>query len=490
MVLAWPRPRRSAAASKNGNHRRIHALARDLGFSPAFLMTAFAVGSGWPMALFMTVLAAGSGCLATPSPSGCDAPITPRGCTVDGGAPPPTTPLRGYYTNGATVCAIDGTPHTFVGVDRPSLEWSSGGDHVSPADFQMMASWGANVVRIALNQDFWLSGANLHDPSYRSTVDGAVKWAEAAGLDVILDLHWSDAGDLTVTSTASQGPASSGQSGQQQMADVNSIQFWKEVADAYKGDGRVLFELYNEPHGIGWDAWLNGGSAGKYAAAGMQQLYDAVRGTGANNVVIAGGLNWAYDLSGVGACAASIHGYNVMYATHPYLKSGDAPSGWEGSFGHLETTDFAPVIATEFGDSRSGCTGDYDQEIIAFAKDHHTMSWTAWAWYPSMSAADPQGCAFPSLILDWSGTPSVQGVVVKAALQAYGGSMSPVPADAGGGLADGLLEGPDEDASAHAGASFPDVATVDAARGEAGFDAPGDAPGEGSDDASDAGAFE
>ena len=33
----------------------------------------------------------------------------------------------------------------------------------------------------------------------------------------------------------------------------------------------------------------------------MQQLYDTVRATGAQNLVIIGGLNWAYDLSGVPA---------------------------------------------------------------------------------------------------------------------------------------------------------------------------------------------
>ena len=90
---------------------------------------------------------------------------------------------------------------------------------------------------------------------------------------------------VIVTSTASQGPGNS----QQQ---ANSIQFWKEVADAYKGDGRVIFELYNEPqqdHRLGRVAERR--LRRKYTAAGMQQLYDAVRGTGANNVVIAGGLD-------------------------------------------------------------------------------------------------------------------------------------------------------------------------------------------------------
>jgi hypothetical protein len=31
----------------------------------------------------------------------------------------------------------------------------------------------------------------------------------------------------------------------------------------------------------------------------MQQLYSAVRAAGADNLVVAGGIDWAYDLSGV-----------------------------------------------------------------------------------------------------------------------------------------------------------------------------------------------
>jgi endoglucanase len=294
-----------------------------------------------------------------------------------------------------------------------------------------MAGWGANVVRIALNQDFWLSGAALYDARYAGLVDQAVTWAEAAGLDVILDLHWSDAGDLTVTSTKAQMP---GNSNQQTMADTNSIEFWKEVADKYKGDGHVLFELYNEPHGVSWDVWLNGGQAGSFEAAGMQQLYDAVRSVGADNIVIAGGLSYAYDLSAVGPKGYSVSGYNIMYATHPYLMAGGTgPSGWEGVFGHLETADFAPVIATEFGDGRTQCTGDWDQKLISFI-DNHRASWTAWAWYPGVSPEDPQGCHFPALIVDWAGNPTVQGTVVKTLLGLYPPST---PKRAEDGAADG-----------------------------------------------------
>jgi aryl-phospho-beta-D-glucosidase BglC (GH1 family) len=322
----------------------------------------------------------------------------------------------------------------FRGVARPSLEWDPNGNLISAADFQAMASWHANVVRIALNQDFWLSGAALYSPTYAAVVDGAVKAAEAAGLDVILDLHWSDEGNLGVTvSGKTQDNASN--SNQQPMADVNSKQFWTEVAMKYKDDGHVLFELYNEPHNISWSVWLNGGGT-TYPVVGMQQLYDAVRATGANNIVIAGGLSYAFDLSGVGG--NPIVGQNVMYASHPY-KPQDAQTLWESSFGYLATQDIAPVITTEFGDTTpttvlnnlvvKTCTGQWNSDLITF-NDAHEISWTAWAWF----VADP--CQFPSVISDWSGTPSVQGVPVKAALLGYpyqpGGTLTLGTAGAGG----------------------------------------------------------
>jgi hypothetical protein len=339
------------------------------------------------------------GCLAESAVPGAgsgdsDASVHLAGCT----GPSSRVAPGGYYTSGATVCTADGKPHLFHGVDRPSLEWSTTGDQLSAADFANMRTWNTNVVRIALNQDFWLSSAAQYDAQYAGSVDQAVQWAEAAGIDVILDLHWSDRGDLTIM-----------KSGQQTMADTNSKEFWKEVASTYKNDGHVLFELYNEPHDVAWSVWLNGGPSGGFTVVGMQELYNTVRATGANNVVIAGGLDYAYNLAGV--ASGSIQGFNIMYATHPYNQPGKEPSGWEGAFGYLETNDVAPVIATEFGDGSPMCTGAWDEQLIAFA-DAHQMSWTAWAWYPG-------GCSFPSLISDWTPTLTVQGQAVHDALLKY-----------------------------------------------------------------------
>jgi len=279
-------------------------------------------------------------------------------------------------------------------VDRPSLEWGPSGDHVSQSDFALMKTWGSNVVRIALNQDYWLRGSRNFSSNYNNTVYNAVQWAHQAGLDVILDLHWSDKGEL-----AQSLPA------QQRMADVNSVQFWKEVAAVYKGDVGVIYELYNEPHDVSWDVWLNGGASGEgWNAVGMQQLYEAVRGAGATNPVIVGGLNWAYDLSGVPSHL--VKGEGIIYNTHPYNYGGKQPSDWDAGFGFLAAN--YPVIATEFGND--DCSPDYYQKFLAYAKSKNIM-WTAWAWYPG-------GCKFPALIEDWNGTPSVSGKLVRDALLA------------------------------------------------------------------------
>jgi endoglucanase len=367
-----------------------------------------------PSLVSLLLLAGLTGCdtgdSSNPTSAGVAGPTALRGCVVDGGPAPITAP-GGYYTSGSTVCTADGTPHMFHGVDRPSLEWDPAGEWggregIPASDFNAMAAWHANVVRIALNQDFWLSGAALYSPGYQQTVDDAVKAAEAAGMDVILDLHWSDRGDLTVpVSGKTQNKA--GNSDQQQMADVNSLTFWAQVAGKYKGDGHVLLELYNEPNGISWSIWLNGGMFSGFQAVGMQDLYKAVRDAGADNVVIAGGLSWSFDDSGVGA--SPIQGYNIMYAAHTYSGQ-HAASQWPSSFGYLATRDIAPVIVTEFGDGKT-CVGDWDTQLIQFAASNN-LSWTAWAWYPG-------GCSFPSLLSDWSYTPTAQGQVVKDALLAY-----------------------------------------------------------------------
>lgn len=299
------------------------------------------------------------------------------------------------------------TPHRFVGLARSGLEsWPTGDDRLyDPAlareDFRNIRGWGSNIVRIPLNPAYWVKTAAHYDPGYPAQVDSAILRAHSQGLDVVIDMHFSDRGD----------PANKAYR-LERMADANhGITFWKEVAARYKDDGRVLFELYNEPHDISWDTWLNGGPSGDgYQAAGYQQLYDAVRSTGAKNLVIVNGLNWGYDMAEAGT--HMLNGYNVIYGTHVYDWPEKQPVRWDRDFGYLAAK--VPVMIGEFGTTNCGTA--YYEWVMAYA-DTHNMSWLSWAWYAPPADRPDLLCSFAALITDWNGTPSPMGAVVKAHLQ-------------------------------------------------------------------------
>jgi aryl-phospho-beta-D-glucosidase BglC (GH1 family) len=300
-------------------------------------------------------------------------------------------------------------PHRFVGLARSGLEsWPTGDDRLydptlAREDFRNIRGWGSNIVRIPLNPSYWVKTAAHYDPGYPAQVDSAILRAHSQGLDVVIDMHFSDRGD----------PANKGYR-LERMADANhGIAFWKEVAARYRDDGRVLFELYNEPHDISWDTWLNGGPSGDgFQTAGYQQLYDAVRSTGAKNLVIVNGLNWGYDMAQAGT--HMLNGYNVIYGTHVYDWPEKQPARWDQDFGYLAAK--VPVMIGEFGTTNCGTA--YYEWVMDYA-DKHNISWLSWAWYAPPSNRPDLMCSFAALITDWNGTPSPMGAVVKAHLQSY-----------------------------------------------------------------------
>lgn len=349
-----------------------------------------------PMPLETT--AGGSTAVAPPpvEPTATAPPMElPPSTAPTGVAPPAVEPpiveppvvryaFSGYQVTGNTIYNISsGEPHLFRGVDSPSMAWQVKCDHCTLDQFQIMSrDWKANVVRLSVNQSFWLTSSARYNAGYAPELARVIAAIEQAGMDVILDNHGS---------------------GSPYMADADSVVFWKEVATAYRDDPHVLFELFNEPNKISWDVWLNGGIAPSGPPVrGMQELYNTVRSTGATNLVVIGGLNWAYDLSGVPS--HRVEGNNIVYNTHPYDYPGKQPADWDRAFGALAKTD--PVIATEFGNF--DCTTAYYQSFVNYAKARH-ISWSAWGWFPG-------GCGFPAIVSDWNGTPNAPGQVIKEAL--------------------------------------------------------------------------
>ena len=296
------------------------------------------------------------------------------------------------------------------GVAIASLEWSAGGDNILQSVTNALTEWRANVIRPALKSNFrfgrgpWQKGGG---GKYRAPVDAVGGQRQERGAWVVLDLHEYRAPE-------------------QRHAD-----FWRDAATRYANHPGVIFGLLNEPHDVSWEVWRNGGwvtdkpkakpgvaaenaaPVKKGYAVGMQRLVEVVRGTGARNVVSAGGLDWAYDLSGVldGFALEDKVGNGVMYETHVYPWKRD----WQRMF--LDAAARYPILVGEVGCQPTPMPFEAPKAFeppASWAPDmlgciqKYRLNWTAWCFHPKAS---------PCLLSDWDYTPTPYwGVPAKAAL--------------------------------------------------------------------------
>jgi endoglucanase len=313
--------------------------------------------------------------------------------------------LRGVNLSGAEYACLDGTGF----FDTP--DGRAPGDQV----IREMRDWGADTVRLPLNEQCWLglpaAPAAFAGPRYRDEVRDFVRRLNAYGLVVVLDLHRSAPGD--------------GRSkAQEQMPDRDhSPDFWRSVASEFRS-GAVIFDLFNEPFPYAdtdtdraWACWRDGctltsvNTGGQYAAAGMNELVAAVRGTGSTTVVLAGGIHWAESMTRwlqyrpddpAGQLAASTH----VYSFNEYCATTDC---FDRDLKPI-LAQF-PLLAGEVGPTLKGQPANFDDKCPARAAkrggwagdtldwlDEHGAGWTAWAW-------NPWGDCW-SLTRNWDGEPT------------------------------------------------------------------------------------
>jgi hypothetical protein len=227
----------------------------------------------------------------------------------------------------------DGTPLVPKGVTFPFLTGdtdASGAVRLADPPVDDVYVWGANALRIQLNQEYWLSDCPVllsyaRTTSYRAAVADAVARLTGRGVRVFLSLLATERGAAT-------GCAAATRPWLKEMADERSPTFWSSVASTFASNPLVVFDLYNEPHDITKDVWLRGGtvpytsrsdsgrpSAQSFVAVGMQSLYDAVRSTGASNLISISGPNWATDPRVF--LELPVDGYGIVVGTHAYCNS-------------------------------------------------------------------------------------------------------------------------------------------------------------------------
>lgn len=314
------------------------------------------------------------------------------------------------HVEGRYIYNAEGEKVRLAGANIPDLQWATGGDNDLMRRVGILCDqWNANCVRLCVHSKFWFGqewyqGKNYAD--YRKMVDNVIKEITSRGKYVILNLHEFYA----IT---------------EQQKD-----FWMDAVEIYGNNPGVLFGLLNEPHDIDWETWRNGGyieTTDAYGTKvervyGHQEILDMIRDKGAKNIVLAGGLDWAYYFDGLcDGYEGMEHGYKlddptgngVIYDTHIYpMKPEYNPV--EKAVECL--VDEAPILVGEYGHWGERLFDWYDNYLCEYPHvwmneihdfiDRNELNYTAWSFHTG---------ANPNMFMDYETfTPSnYSGIYMK-----------------------------------------------------------------------------
>ena len=310
-----------------------------------------------------------------------------------------TRPPLALSVSGNKLVNGSGKAAQLRGVNRSSFEYACSqgwGFYEGPVDaaaIAAMKTWKINVVRIPLNEACWLGLPGI-SPAYRGSlyrqqVTGFVKRLHAAGLYVILDLHWNAPGKA--------------ETHQRRMPDADhSPAFWKSIARTFRHDRAIVFDLYNEPHNVSWRCWRDG--CGPWT--GMQSLVNAVRSTGAKQPLMLGGLTWSNDLSQWLKWKPKARGLIASFHLYDF-NACSSSACWKRTVGKVARS--APVVTGELGEG--DCEHGFINKYMRWA-DGRRISYLGWTW-------NVWNCFNgPALIEDYEGTPTPFGAGFRNHLRA------------------------------------------------------------------------
>ncbi len=363
----------------------------------------------------------------------CTGSVVTTGPTT--GSPTPTrttaspTPTSGgsgtapaLHVSGNRLVTSSGATYRLLGVNRSGGEFAciqGNGMWNGPMDqasVTAIRSWKVRAVRVPLNEECWLGTSDVPSggtsgAAYQTEVKNYVSLLIANGITPIVEMHWNYGQYTGPSAGCSDVKATC----QKPMPDAQyAPSFWTGVANAFKGNNAVVFDLFNEPYPerasgssetAGWTCWKNGGTCPgiTYQVAGFQTLVNSVRATGATNVILLGGLAYANDLTqwlqykptdSTGNLAAFAHVYNFNTCANT--------SCWDSQLAPVAQS--VPLTLSEIGEN--DCAHGFIDTLMAWA-DSHGVGYLGWTW-------NNWDCSSgPSLVTDWTGTPTNYGIGFK-----------------------------------------------------------------------------
>ena len=300
-------------------------------------------------------------------------------------------PMNGKLSNGLAplttsgnriIDAVTGVPILLRGVNRSGLEYAGpdeqgflSGAAISRSEIQnIVQGWRCNIIRLPFNQDFVLRGRNGRSgEEYQSALDQVIDWNSLFGAYTLLDLQWLDGDRIYGGDRNFVAP----------LPNVQSIELWTQLAQRYREEPAVLYDIFTEPHDrLNDDPYPLNREDGTTYPPGQrsvtmtewqpwaQRLTGAIKTQNGDALVFISGINWGYDLRGM-----PMNLTNVVYSSHVYSNKG---TNWLQAFGNLSQT--APVFVGEFGGVDTPADLEFGRSLVAFLNQHN-IGWTAWGWY-------------------------------------------------------------------------------------------------------------
>ncbi|RCV50081.1 glycoside hydrolase family 5 protein [Marinitenerispora sediminis] len=251
---------------------------------------------------------------------------------------------------GTKLCDESGQPVQLRGMSSHGLQWYE--QCLTDSSLDALAQdWRADVLRISMyvQED----GYETDPRGFTDKVHRLIEEATERDMYAIVDWHILTPGDPNANTAAART-------------------FFAEIAERHAGKDNVLYEIANEPNGVGWSAIRS------YA----EQVIPVIRDRDPDSVILVGTRAWSSLGVSDGSneqeiIADPVRADNIMYTFHFYAAShGDQ---------YLATLERAarqlPIFVTEFGTETASGDGahDFDQaQRYLDLMEREQISWVNW----------------------------------------------------------------------------------------------------------------
>jgi endoglucanase len=269
-----------------------------------------------------------------------------------------------------------------AGAEFGGYEGPYGESYIYPSDATLTWAASRQMTTIRLPFRWERLQPKLHsalNPAELARLKQTVAKAKQHDLTIILDPHnFAEYRDVKI--------------GQGSVTVEAFADFWRKLGSEFSGDPRVLYLLMNEPEGVTATTWF------KAAQAAIL----AIRGVGADNLVLVPGTIWTgashwFDDQPGGSNAEIFKGIadpanNFAFDIHQYLdadfsgrnatcpRTGDALKALEAVTKWMRQYGYQAHLG-EFGGTASHDCLDGLAQVAAYINDQSDIwiGWTAWA---------------------------------------------------------------------------------------------------------------